>query len=433
MSRIDDAVRRAAAAGQQPALPTPAPTPSSNEPLDAAALADQFFASQPLDAMDLANQFLGEAGGDDAGWPPETPRRLPAGAPDSSLVAAPAAMAAAPGPRIGGAAPARVNPASVPAADGSAPRPRSSLFERLSGHVAAKVVIDKGLQANSREQYRRLAATLHHGQMQHGLRVVTVTSALPGEGKTLTSANLAMTLSESYRRRVLLIDADLRRPTVHTIFNVDNSTGLCEGLAAEEERPLPIRQVSEHLSILPAGHPNSDPMAGLISERFQRLIVEARETFDWVIIDTPPVALLTDSRLLASLADGVILVVRAEATSYEIVKKASDSLGRERILGVVLNSALIGPRAASHQYYGGYYYYGAKDVTAHNKSWPARLTSMGAGLASGLTSRLSRFRKPAAESIPAAEEAAVDSPGDNSGDISAPFPAEPEVQETVDA
>nr|MDQ3524548.1 CpsD/CapB family tyrosine-protein kinase [Chloroflexota bacterium] len=232
-----------------------------------------------------------------------------------------------------------------------------SLLERIDGALAEKVVIDSSMDVVSREQYRRLAAALHHAQVANGVKVVMIASAVPGEGKTLTAANLALTLSESYKRSVLLVDADLRRPTLHTVFRIDNSTGLADGLIAASERRLPVRQVSKGLSVLPAGRPSSDPIAGLTSDRMRRLLEEARNGFDWILIDTPPVALLPDANLLASMVDGAVLVVKAGSTPYDLVKRAVDAVGRERILGTVLNHARVQSHdhgyAYSADYYGG--------------------------------------------------------------------------------
>jgi protein-tyrosine kinase len=235
------------------------------------------------------------------------------------------------------------SPASVP------------LLERIDGSLAQKIVIDQSMMATSREQYRRLAATLHHAQTATGLKVIMIASAAPAEGKTLTAANLALTFSESYRRNVLLIDADLRRPALHTIFGTDNASGLTEGLTAPTERRLPVRAITERLGLLQAGRPSSDPMAGLTSDRMRRLIVEARESFDWIVIDSPPVGLLPDANLLAAMVDGVVMVVKAGATSYELVNRAIEMVGRSRILGVVLNRAEVAPYGYGYDYYNGYY------------------------------------------------------------------------------
>ena len=115
-----------------------------------------------------------------------------------------------------------------------------------------------------------------------------IASAVAGEGKTLTAANLALTLSESYRKRVLLIDADLRRPSLHTVFSVDTSSGLSDGLGPASEAKLVVRQVSPHARRAAGRTTDARSDGGLTSDRMRRLIQEARDTFDWVIIDTPP-------------------------------------------------------------------------------------------------------------------------------------------------
>jgi protein-tyrosine kinase len=236
------------------------------------------------------------------------------------------------------------------------PQPASSadrLFDRLDRTLSEKVVVDPRIPAASREQYRRLAGVLHDAQAVSGLKVVMMASAVAGEGKTLTAVNLALTLSGSYRKRVLLIDADLRRPAMHQVFRLDASYGLADGLDPANKAKLVVRQVSPTLSVLPAGRPTSDPMAALISERMRRLIEEARETFEWVIIDTPPLVLLPDANLLASMVDGAVLVIKAASTSHDLLKRAVEAVGRPRIVGVVLNRAT----ASSIDDYGGYDYY----------------------------------------------------------------------------
>ena len=236
-------------------------------------------------------------------------------------------------------------------------RPGAALLEHVDARFAEKVIVDADTLPASREQYRRLAAVLLDAQAETGIKIVMIASAVAGEGKTLTAANLAMTFSESYRKRVLLIDADLRRPTLHQLFRIAASSGLSEGLTAPGEAKLLVRQVSAGLAVLPAGRPNPDPMEGLTSERMRRLIAEAKDAFDWVIIDTPPLVLLPDAHLLASIADGVVLVVRAESTPHAMVKRAVEAIGSNRLLGVVLNAVTTGPYAG-YDDYGDNYQYG---------------------------------------------------------------------------
>jgi protein-tyrosine kinase len=240
---------------------------------------------------------------------------------------------------------------------------RMSLLQHVDSNLATKTVVDDTMQPASREQYRRLAAGLHQAQRANGYKVVMVASALAGEGKSLTASNLALTLSESYRRNVLLVDGDLRRPSLHVVFQVPGAPGLSDGLIASEEPKLPLHRLSPRLTVLPAGRPTSDPIGALTSERMRRLIDEAREVFDWVIIDTPPIGLLTDASLMSSMADGVVLVVKAESTSYEMVNRAVELLGRDRLMGVVLNRATEMPHRSSYDY-SKYYYSGGAQLPA---------------------------------------------------------------------
>jgi protein-tyrosine kinase len=251
-----------------------------------------------------------------------------------------------------------------PPANGGAPAARAmpqlpdalALFQGFSSVMAEKIVATPDIRPVFAEQYRKLAGSLHHTQLNRSLKVLMVTSAMAGEGKSLTATNLALTFSESYRRTVLLIDADLRRPTLHETFQVPNVSGLGDGLRAESEQKLSLIQVSPRLTLLTAGRPDPDPMSSLTSERMRRVIEEASSRFDWVIVDTPPVGVLPDAKLLASMADGILLVVHAGKTAYTLVQRAVAALGRERILGVVLNQA---DERAGHAGYSYYDYYGS--------------------------------------------------------------------------
>jgi capsular exopolysaccharide synthesis family protein len=244
----------------------------------------------------------------------------------------------------------------------AAPSRQSELTTwRSDPELVGKLVGTEGFSSSALEQYRKLAATLHHAQSQRGIQVVMTASSLPGEGKSLTAVNLALTLTESFQRRVFLIDGDLRRPTVQRIFGLPTISGLDDGLKAAKDRPMPVIQISEHLFVLPAGRPDPDPLSGLTSERMHRLVTQARELFDWVLIDTPPVGLLTDANLLASCADGVLLVVRSGKAPFPLVKRTVDTLGHERILGVVMNAIDFAHDRNARGYYEyyGYGYYGA--------------------------------------------------------------------------
>jgi len=261
-------------------------------------------------------------------WPTERHAALPAAPPE--------AIAAEP---------------SVPVEEPAVAPPAPAGFGHVERSKAGKLVLNADLEPNSVEQYRRLAARLHLDQAQRGTKLVMVTSALVGEGKTLTSTNLALTLSESYRKRVLLVDADLRRPGIHDMFGIPNFTGLSDAIRSADERKVSVIHLTDHLSVLTAGRPDSDPMGVLSSERMQRVLADAAAAFDWVIIDTPPVALLSDAHLLASLVDTVVLVVRAGVTPFDAIQTATVAVGRDRIMGVVLNAAQTASRN-TYRYYG---------------------------------------------------------------------------------
>ena len=197
------------------------------------------------------------------------------------------------------------------------------------------VVGDRALPL-SVEQYRRLAAAMHELQQERDLKTLMVTSALPREGKTLTVTNLALTLSNSYARRVLLIDADLRRPSVHEVLNLPNTQGLSEALRSDRAE-LPLRRVSPTLTVLTAGKSESNPMALLTSERMQRLLDESAARFDWVLLDAPPVGFMPDAGLLAGMTRAILFVISAGSTPYQLVQRATAELGRDCIVGTVLN------------------------------------------------------------------------------------------------
>ena len=192
-------------------------------------------------------------------------------------------------------------------------------------------------------------------------RVLVITSAGPGEGKTTVASNLAITLSQVYRR-VLLIDADVRKPSLHRMFGRSNDHGLTDLLqqnAISEAHMASRIEATDvpHLFLLPSGR--GDITANLLFTRqMARLVAWCRTEYDAVIIDTPPLLAMPEARMLGRLADAVVLVARAGHTMKEAVQKACQRLvtDRARVLGVVLND--WNPRHSPHGYYGNYGNYG---------------------------------------------------------------------------
>jgi protein-tyrosine kinase len=231
--------------------------------------------------------------------------------------------------------------------------PHDRLNARFNGHE--HLVVSPDTSPVSVEQYRRLAASLQEAKAERGLKTLMVTSALPQEGKTLTIVNIALTLSESYSRRVLLVDADLHRPSIHEIFSPANTTGLAEALRAASGPPAFV-EVSPRLSVLPAGRLDGTSTAALTSDRLKHVLEAAASRFDWVLVDTPPVGMLTDAQIVSSLTDGVLFVIRAGRTDYSIVQRAIAELGVGRVVGTVLNyvdEKMMRLPSDYQTYYGG--------------------------------------------------------------------------------
>lgn len=279
------------------------------------------------------------------------PVSSPQSAGSSTILFSPQAGPASPGTLVAG-------PMSAPAPTGSVlttPNARltgESVISGFNSQWKQRLVVSEHADAALVEEFRRLAAILHQGQVANGLRTVMVTSASPNDGKTLTAINLALILSESYKRQVLLIDADLRRPSIRDVSHMPDVMGLADALKARTEQKLTVFRLTRNLALLPAGRPDPDPMGGLTSARMRTILDDARQRFDWVILDAPPVGCVADASLLSEMVDGALLVVRAGHTDSSLTLRAIESIGRPRILGVVLNDAE--PRAGDRTYYQAY-------------------------------------------------------------------------------
>jgi capsular exopolysaccharide synthesis family protein len=183
-----------------------------------------------------------------------------------------------------------------------------------------------------------------------------LTSAGPGEGKSTTVTNLAVVYAQSHKH-VLIIDADLRKPTMHHTFSKSNRTGLTSLLTGQATLQEVIKETHiERVDILTAGPIPPNPSEILSSNRMTRILEELKETYDIILIDTPPALAVTDAQIIAAKVDGVILVIDSGKVKTEMAMKTKASLDhvKARILGVVLNNI---DRKHADSYY--YYYYGA--------------------------------------------------------------------------
>jgi protein-tyrosine kinase len=232
---------------------------------------------------------------------------------------------------------------SVPDAPG-----RSSAAATIGNRTDRRLIAHPDADPVFVEQFRTLGAALHHAQIEDGIRSLMVTSGVGGEGKTLSATNLALMLSRSFRKRVLLIDADLRKSSVHHLLGIENRTGLTDILKRPGE-PLMAQAISPTLSVITGGQHDPDPVSLLVSAATTRLLVAAREQFDWIVVDTPPVLLFPDAGLFADRVDTCVMVV-STATAGAVASRALGVIGASRTLGVVLNRAEVTEIAAGYGY-----------------------------------------------------------------------------------
>ena len=230
-------------------------------------------------------------------------------------------------------------------------------------------LIGKGVPNNFAESFRSIRTNVLFSSTDQGGRLVVITSSTPGEGKTTVSTNVAVALAQA-GHRVLLIDADMRKPRVHQVFEAGLTPGLSNLLVGNATASEAIHESSTSgLWIMPAGTHPPNPAELLGSKRFKDFAAFLMQYFDWVIIDTPPVMAVTDASLAANLAHGVLFVVGSEMTSRRIAQRAVEQLemGQARFLGAVLNRVDLEHNA---YYYSRYYradygnYYGpSSDAT----------------------------------------------------------------------
>jgi capsular exopolysaccharide synthesis family protein len=189
------------------------------------------------------------------------------------------------------------------------------------------------------EEYRILRTNIEFSALDKVMKVIAVTSSDAGEGKSTTSANLAVAFAQA-GKQVLLIDANLRKPALHHIFAVSNHEGLTNVLFGQSDAADVIKLTdTDNLSVLPSGPRPPNPAELLSSKRLEELLGQIREKFDAVIIDTPSIKNMVDAQLVASQSDGVVLVVHSGKAKKEMVRKAKANLEhvKARIVGVVLN------------------------------------------------------------------------------------------------
>lgn len=204
------------------------------------------------------------------------------------------------------------------------------------------------------EAYRTLRTNIQFSSFDNELDIILVTSSGPMEGKSVTSANLALAMAE-VGKRVLLIDCDLRKPSIHKKFNISNNKGLSNLLIGQFKFDDVAQKYTENMYILTSGTVPPNPSEMLASNKMKLFLEEAKSKFDYIIIDSPPVVAVTDAQLLSTMVGGVLLVVAAGQAEVAATLKTKELLEnvKANIIGVVLNKADI----AGGKKYGYYHYY----------------------------------------------------------------------------
>ena len=222
------------------------------------------------------------------------------------------------------------------------------------GGSANPLITGAGIGANFSEAFKTVRTNVLFSSAEEGLRSLVITSAGPGEGKSIVAANLAIALSQA-GQRVLLIDADMRRPRVHEIFGAEQEPGLSNVLTGNAKTSEAIRRSAVNgLWVLNSGHIPPNPAELLGSRRYVELLSSLEDHFDWAIIDTPPVLVVADSSIAANHASGVVFVVASDKTNRHAAREAVEQLSgsNARIVGSILNRVDL----VKHPYYYSAYY-----------------------------------------------------------------------------
>jgi protein-tyrosine kinase len=191
------------------------------------------------------------------------------------------------------------------------------------------------------EQYRALRTRILHADTGSAVNVVLVTSPGRNEGKTLTTANLALTMAQDFQRRICVVDANLRHPQLHHMFGLTDGVGLSDVLVGRVPLNEAIVTLEEYqVSVLPAGLSAAHPAELLGASAMRRTLDALRSSFDRVVIDAPPAVPLADVGIITPLVDTVLLVVRADVTSRPAIQDAVTAIDDAKLLGIVLNQTI---------------------------------------------------------------------------------------------
>lgn len=225
--------------------------------------------------------------------------------------------------------------------------------ERKSEQIGSHLITYMDPKSNQAEQFRTIRTNINFTQLEKNVKSILVSSSIPNEGKSTLSANLAYVMAQT-GKKVLLIDADLRKPTVHRTFKLNNTEGLTT-LIADEDDIVKFNQVVQYsrelnLYFLPSGPLPPNPSELLASAKMRSILTTLQSHFDLIIFDAPPITTVTDPQILATMVDGVVFVIRQGFVGRDKVKEAVLSLQNLKapILGYVLNDV---PKDSDNYYY----------------------------------------------------------------------------------
>lgn len=239
--------------------------------------------------------------------------------------------------------------------------------------MSPELIVHHDSQPLASEYYRVLRTSILFSSLESGAFVLLVTSSLPGEGKTLTVANLATAMAKT-KKDILLVDSDLRRPTLHQIFEVNKEPGLSNFLMGELDELPVIKTQVDHLFLVPSGTIPPNPSELIGSKRMKEFLARAREQYSRIILDSPPLLSVTDSTLLATQADGVLMVVKADLVPRKAAQQARDKLleVKANLVGVVLNDVSLERDSYYYNYYRRYKYHQRDDGQNATRTVPSR-------------------------------------------------------------
>jgi capsular exopolysaccharide synthesis family protein len=218
------------------------------------------------------------------------------------------------------------------------------------------------------EQFRGLRSQLYQYRDHAKLKTILICSGMPAEGKSFVAANLAISLARNKNNKVLLIDGDLRSPSLHVVFGTPEVPGLTEYLAGTAEPNEIMQQYQSkdrlegglargipNLTLIPSGVGGDNSSELVANHRIEALIAILSPHFDWILIDSPPVLAVADAIDLARATDAVLLVARAATTPFDVAQRAQAAFSNTRILGFVLNAVKDAPASSAYSYYYGKY------------------------------------------------------------------------------